>query len=269
MRFAVAVSWLLLGAHPDARFRAGVFLYDAGKYDGAVRLYREILADHPHDAPAVYELALSLVASRKNDEAVALIDAELKSSVAQSPRLYAVLARAYDAKAEPERARAALERGLVAEPESGELHYDLGVHFASREQWPKAIAEFSACARFEPENPSGWWGLGRAYEATRDAPRAAGAYARAALTRAEPMRVKAAAERVRRLTAGPDALARMLGGDEADTYYSAARAAGHLDALAHDLYRLGGDAAAELWCAEHAAELDAWRAWHVARAAAK
>lgn len=268
MPVAVAVAvWLsLLGAHPDPRFRAGVFLHDAGKYDGAIKLYRELLAERPHDAATVYELALSLVANRQPADAIALIDGELKGA-GQSSRLYAVLAQAYGARGDAEGALASLQRGLEVDPTSGELLYNLGVHYGSREKWADAIAAFTACARAEPENPSGWWGLGRAYEAVAEPGRAVGAYTRAALTRAEPLRLQTAAQRVLKLAQGPEALARML--NQGDPYYSAVRAAGHLDALAHEVLRLGGDASAELWCAEHARELDAWRAWQRQRAAAK
>lgn len=263
---AVAVSWLLLGAHPDPRFRAGVFLHDAGKYAAAIKMYRELLADRPHDAATVYELALSLLANQQADDTIALINGELKTA-GQSPRLYAVLAQAYDAKGAPDSARAALLKGIEVDPSSGELLYNLGVHYGSHEKWSDAIAAFTACAHAEPANPSGWWGLGRAYEAVSEPGRAAGAFARAALTRADPRRLKQAAERAVKLAHSPEALSRMLAED--DTYYSAVRAAGHLDALAHEVFRVGGDASAELWCGEHAAEVAAWKAWETRRAAAK
>jgi tetratricopeptide (TPR) repeat protein len=267
MSLAVAVALpltLLFGAHPDPRFRAGVLLHDAGKYAGAITLYRQVLADRPHDAAAVYELGLSLVANRQLDEAIALVDAELKSSVAQTPRLFVVQASAYDGRGEPERAEAALRRGLAADPANPELTYLLGVNQARRERWPEAIAAFAASADADPGNPSGWSGLGRAYEAQHELPRAVAAYARAALTVTDPRRAQAAAARVVALSPSGEALVRTLR-EQGGVFFGEVRAAGHLEALSYEVRRRGGDAAAELWCAEHAAELAAWKRWQERR----
>ncbi|MBL8949387.1 MAG: tetratricopeptide repeat protein [Myxococcaceae bacterium] len=253
----VAVASLSLGAAPDPRLRAGVFLHDAGKLGAAIALYRELLAEHPHEPAAVFELALTLVADRQYDEGITFIEAELKNG-AQSPRLYAVLARAHAAKSQPELSLAALERGLKVAPDNAELLYGLGAHHGAREDWPRAIDALTACARADPESPSGWAGLARAYEATNEPARAVAAQTHAVLARSPPPRVKASAQRVRELASTPSQLARMLK-ESGDPFFGDAPE--HLVALAHDVFRAGGDAAAELWCAEHPREVDAWRAW--------
>lgn len=260
---AVVVVPLLFGASPDPRLRAGVMLHDAGNYEGAIKVYRAILKDRPHDAAAVYELAFTMVAHQENDAAIAFVDQELKSGVAQSPRLYSVQASAFDARGEYAKGEAALRKGLTVEPNNAELAYNLGVNLGTRDRWDEAIEAFSACAAAAPENPSGWWGLGRSYEAMKQKDRAVVAYARAALTRAEKTRLKAAAERVVALSTGPAELARAL---SEDTYFQEARAKGHLEAVAHELRRLGGDASAELWCAENAARVTAYREWAAVKA---
>ena len=261
MSFAVAVVALplLLGVHPDPRFRAGVVLHDSGKLQEAIGLFRAVLKDRPHDPAAVYELSYSLFVAKQYDAAIALNEQELKSGFTQTPRLYAVEANAYDARGDADAAEAALRRGLAVDPKNPELAYNLGVNLGSRERWPEAIAAFRTCADAEPSSPSGWWGLGRSYEAQRESGPALAAYARAALTGAEKTRVKAAAQRVVALSENVEVLIRSLG--EQGMYFSDARAKGHLEALAYELRRLGGDAAAELWCAEHAEKVTAFRSW--------
>lgn len=250
---------LLLGVHPDSRFRAGVVLHDSGKLQEAIGLFRAVLKDRPHDPAAVYELSFSLLAARQFDAAIALIDEELKSGFTQTPRLYAVQANAYDARGDHDKAEATLRKGLQVDPKNPELSYNLGVNLGSRERWPEAIAAFQACADAEPGNPSGWWGLGRSYEAQHENGSAVAAYARAALTNAEKERVKAAAKRVVALSQSTQSLIRAL--SEQGPYFSDAREQGHLEALAYELYRLGGDTSAELWCAEHADRVKAFRTW--------
>lgn len=259
----VAVASLLLGAHPDPRFRAGVVLHDAGKLQESIGLFRAVLKDRPHDPAAVYELSFTLLVAKQYEAAIAVIEAELKSGFTQTPRLYAVQANAYDALGKAELAEAALRKGLKADPKNPELAYTLGVNLGSRERWPEAIAAFQTCADLEPSNPSGWWGLGRAYEAQHDDSAAVAAYARAALTRSERSRIKAAAQRVVALSQSAEGLIRVL--QEQDTWFGAAREQGHLEALAYELRRLGGDASAELWCAEHPEKVTAFRAWFRSR----
>ena len=261
MSLAVAVVALplLLGVHPDPRFRAGVVLHDAGKLEEAIGLFRQVLKDRPHDPAAVYELSYTLLIAKQYQAAIAVVESELKSGVAQTPRLFAVEANAYEAIGKGELAEAALRKGLAADPQNPELTYTLGVNLGSRERWPEAVAAFQACADAEPQNPSGWWGLGRAYEAQQRSEAALVAYARAALTRADKPRIKAAAQKVVALSSSAEALIRVL--TEQGEWFAAAREQGHLEALAYELRRIGGDASAELWCAENAAKVSAFRTW--------
>lgn len=257
---AVAVALpLFLGAHPDPRFRAGVVLHDAGKLQESIGLFRAVLKDRPHDPAAVYELSFTLLVAKQYEAAIAVVESELKSGFTQTPRLYAVEANAYDALGKAELAETALRKGLQADPKNPELAYTLGVNLGSRERWPEAIAAFQLCAEAEPTNPSGWWGLGRAYEAQHDEGAAVAAYARAALTRSEKSRIKAAAQRVVALSSSAEGLIRVLG--EQGSMFGDAREKGHLEALAYELRRLGGDASAELWCAEHPDQVSAFRTW--------
>lgn len=256
---AVVALQLVFTVHPDPRLRAGVMMHDAGKYAEAIKMYRDVLKDRPHDAAAVYELAFSMVEHKEYDAAIALIDHELASAVTQTPRLYVVKARAWDARGDLASAEAALRKGLEQDPGNPELAYNLGVNLATRERWPEAVAAFKACASADPGNPGGWWGLGRTYEAQQQSGEAVVAYARAAMTGADRNRVKAAAERVVALSPDSAALVKQL--ESADTYFSTARDEGHLEALAYDLRRAGGDAAAAKWCAENKSKVDAFRTW--------
>jgi tetratricopeptide (TPR) repeat protein len=311
---------VLSAAPPDERMVRGMKLHDRGEYAAAIELYRAVLKEHPHDPGIVFEIGMSMV-SRQSDyeETIKFVNDELNSGVPQSPRLYLILATAYDGLGDHAKAEDALRRAVKEQPDDPEINFNLGVNLTLQEKWEPASQAFLAAIAKKPDHPTSWRGLAMSYERLNKPMHAMIAWARfATLAPKSPLGQEAAKQastlllsRVRASKSGNITVS-VSGKDGAGeevalgliaaqryvekwkdkndaaffayalgdvvqmsaelapkdphwkvalAFFEEAKAKGHLDALAYDLRRLGGDPAAEVWLVDNAAKDQKYREW--------
>jgi tetratricopeptide (TPR) repeat protein len=185
---------VLSAAPPDERMIRGMKLHDRGDYAAAIELYRAVLKERPHDPGVVFEIGMSMV-SRQSDyeETIKFVNGELNSGVPQSPRLYLILATAYDALNEHAKAEDALRHALKEQPDDPEVNFNLGVNLTMQEKWEPAVQAFLAAIAKKPDHPTSWRGLSMSYEKLNKPMHAMIAWARfATLAPRSPMGQEAA-----------------------------------------------------------------------------
>jgi tetratricopeptide (TPR) repeat protein len=124
---------LLLGfalsafAEESPTLERGIALYDAGRYDEAVAVFRSMLAANPADESAAYELGLTYAA--KGDVAACRAVAEpwSRKKGRFQPAFYVILGNCLDAGGDAKGAIAAYRKGLRLAPEDPQLLYNYSV----------------------------------------------------------------------------------------------------------------------------------------------
>ncbi len=145
---------------PAELVRAGVALYDEGKYDQAVAKYQQALAAAPGNAPAQAELAMTYFALHRHADAVALCQQILQAHPDADPVVYVTLGNSLDATQRPTEALAAYRDGLTRYPDSFILYFNQGVTLAGQGQAAAAVASFQRAVALNPRHASSHMLLG-------------------------------------------------------------------------------------------------------------
>lgn len=143
----------------------GSIYRDGGKYDLAVKSFREVLRLNPNDPSALYEIANAHLYNKKYAEAIkALDELEAKEGIAEElsfqkhqlymqlnkpqeaareleklaeafpeeARYWGILAQFYQQTNNADKAEQAMQRMLLADPDNGQVHYQLSEYYASK-----------------------------------------------------------------------------------------------------------------------------------------
>ena len=109
--------------------RAGIALYDQGRYDEAITRFEEVLMANPDNVSAMYETALTY---SKKGELQKAFDLAGRGAAFHSPALpqfYGLIGNVLDGNGEPQRAVEVYQKGLEVAPNAGTLHYNLAVTY--------------------------------------------------------------------------------------------------------------------------------------------
>jgi predicted Zn-dependent protease len=140
-----------------------------GRFDDAVRIYRELLKVRPEDAGLLMNLGMALAMGGHEEEALA----PLARAVALKPDLVPArlfLGSSYLALGQPEKAIEPLKRVVAARPADAESRRMLADAYALSGRPANAVAELRKVTELAPRLPGGWYALGHAYNAvTQDA----------------------------------------------------------------------------------------------------
>jgi tetratricopeptide (TPR) repeat protein len=160
--FIVAISGISLSAKaqdnssvPDL-IKQGVQLNDQGNYAGAIEKYNEALKIDPDNAQASYELAFSLFASGKSDEAVSYVEKTIKVSTNSSliAASYDLLGSIYDQEHKSDQAIEAYKKGIAVNPKYQRLYYNLGIAQFRNKQYTEAEASAIEAIKLDPKHAS-------------------------------------------------------------------------------------------------------------------
>ncbi|MBF9141754.1 tetratricopeptide repeat protein [Hymenobacter properus] len=139
---------------PGQLVKEGVALHDKQDYTGAVAKYQAVTPGDSSYATAQSELALSLNAAGKHEEAVAAA----KRAIALQPfepQTYNTLASAQEELKQLDAARATYQQGLHLFPYSQSLYYNLGVlEFAQHNRVAPALANLQHSVELHPLHPN-------------------------------------------------------------------------------------------------------------------
>lgn len=160
--FIVAISGISLSTKaqdnssvPDL-IKQGVQLNDQGNYAGAIEKYNEALKIDPDNAQASYEMAFSLFASGKSDEAVSYVEKAIKVSTNSSliAASYDLLGSIYDQEHKSDQAIEAYKKGIAVNPKYQRLYYNLGIAQFRNKQFAEAEASAIEAIKLDPKHAS-------------------------------------------------------------------------------------------------------------------
>ena len=160
--FSLAVASISLSATaqdtsavPDL-IKQGVQLNAQGNYAGAIEKYNEALKIDPDNSQASYEMAFSLFASGKGNEAVSYVEKAIK--VSTNPSLiassYDLLGSIYDQDHKSNQAIEAYKKGIAVNPKYQRLYYNLGIAQFRNKQYAEAEASAIEAIKLDPKHAS-------------------------------------------------------------------------------------------------------------------
>jgi predicted Zn-dependent protease len=139
-----------------------------GRFDEAVRLYRDLLQAIPNDAGLLMNLGMALAMGGHEAEALAPLERALGLNPGLVPaRLF--LGSSYLALGQPEKAIEPLKRVVAARPADVESHRMLAEAYVTSGRPTDAVTELRKVTELAPTLPGGWYALGHAYNAVTQA----------------------------------------------------------------------------------------------------
>lgn len=146
-----------------AILREGNALHDHGDYEGAIARYRKALALDPGNPEALYEMAYSLYAEKKTDQALEAARRGLERPSPIGAAIEMLIGNIQDDLKQPARAVEAYRAGIAMNPRLRLLHFNLGVTCMGLADYAQARSAFEAELDLFPEHASSHYWLGRAY----------------------------------------------------------------------------------------------------------
>lgn len=152
-----------------ARSRAASQAMEAGQFDEAARIYRDLLQTVPDEPGLLMNLGMALAMGGREADAIA----PLQKAVALNPRLIPAqlfLGSSYLARGEAGNAIAPLERVVAAQPSDVESRRMLAQAYSATGRTADAVSQLRRITELTPRSPAAWHALGHAYNAlTQDA----------------------------------------------------------------------------------------------------
>jgi predicted Zn-dependent protease len=150
------------------RSRAATRAMADGRFDEAVRIYRDLLQALPDEAGLLMNLGMALAMGGHENEALAPLERALALKPDLVPaRLF--LGSSYLALGRPEKAIEPLKRVVAARPADAESRRMLADAYAGSGRPEDAVTELRKVAELGPGLPGGWYALGHAYNAVTQA----------------------------------------------------------------------------------------------------
>jgi tetratricopeptide (TPR) repeat protein len=145
-------------ADPAALSRQGAEAMRSGRFDDAVKTYRELVRLVPGNAGLLINLGLALHSAGKHEEAGRQFEAALKLSPKDADAWY-LLGMARLNLNEQKDAMAAFDRALAIQPSHEQARFELGSAYLSAGRPDRALKQFDLL----PESSRKLFGLGRAH----------------------------------------------------------------------------------------------------------
>jgi tetratricopeptide (TPR) repeat protein len=165
--FALAVPLVPAASaeeNAEARIRQAIALHDAGRFDEAIAIYKDVLAKEPSNTFASYELALSL--QGKGDHAqcrtVAAQHADKEGPL--QPAFLTTLGNCLDMGGDHEQAIVTFRKGLTLAPEDPMLLYNLGVTLWGQRKYAESRELLKKELAIAVNHASGHYALGKVFE---------------------------------------------------------------------------------------------------------
>ena len=150
------------------RSRTATRAMQDGRFEEAVRLYRDLLQALPNEAGLLMNLGMALAMGGHEGEALA----PLERALALNPDLLPArmfLGSSYLALGQPEKAIEPLKKVVAARPADVEGHRMLAEAYAMSGRPTDAVTELRKVTELAPGVPRGWYALGHAYNAVTQA----------------------------------------------------------------------------------------------------
>jgi predicted Zn-dependent protease len=150
------------------RSRTATRAMQDGRFDEAVRIYRDLLQALPNEPGLLMNLGMALAMGGHEAEALAPLERALALKPELLPaRLF--LGSSYLALGQPEKAIEPLKRVVAARPADAESRRMLAEAYATSGRPADAVTELRKVTELAPRLPGGWYALGHAYNALTQA----------------------------------------------------------------------------------------------------
>lgn len=151
-------------ADPAARSRAATQAMKEGRFEEAVRIYRELLRPLPDDPGLLMNLGMALAMAGREAEAIAPLERATTLQPAQIPaQLF--LGTSYLALGAPDKAIRPLQRVTAAQPANVEYRRLLARAYSESGRPLEAATQVRQITEIAPTLPAGWYALFHAYNA--------------------------------------------------------------------------------------------------------
>jgi tetratricopeptide (TPR) repeat protein len=133
--------------------KEGIALHDSGDYDGAIRLYEQVLAENPGNVVALYELGFSYSVKKDYRKSLetAYKGAQYKSDLL--PGFYVLIGNNLDVLGEPQKAVEAYKAGIKLQPTDALLHYNLALAYVNLKKPEEARKSLKTALTLNPKHP--------------------------------------------------------------------------------------------------------------------
>lgn len=133
--------------------KEGIALHNQAKYTEAIAKFNEALKNDPDNAYANYEMAFSLYAAKRSNEAIPYLDKATKApSALLSVPAYCLLATIYDEDKLSQKAIDTYNAAIKINPDYPQVYYNLGVAYSRSQQYVEAEASAIEAIRHNPKH---------------------------------------------------------------------------------------------------------------------
>jgi tetratricopeptide (TPR) repeat protein len=152
------------------RLGLGVALYGAGKYDQAIPVFADLLAENPANAMYAELLGRTCTVLTEGEQPkcaalTAYAEQHPKDAVLATYAATSILHQPADS-GQLDLARRLLEAAIRASPSLPEAHYGMGLLLQTESEWPQSIPELQAAIRLRPDYASAHYRLAMALSHT-------------------------------------------------------------------------------------------------------
>jgi tetratricopeptide (TPR) repeat protein len=135
--------------------KQGVAFHNQGKYAEAIDKFNEALKADPDNGYANYEIAYSLYAFKKPNEAIPHLEKADKSTNTElSVAAYVLLASIYDESNQPKKAIEIYNEAIKINPNYPQIYYNLGIAYFRNQQFAEAENSAIEAVKHDPKNAS-------------------------------------------------------------------------------------------------------------------
>jgi len=132
----------------------GVKLHDAGKFEDAIAKYKEALELEPNNSTANYEIAYSLLSTKKTKEAITYLNKLIDGKAPNAASAYDMLGSMYDNEGNTDKAIETYKLGIKAYPEYQGLYYNLAITYVRAGKNEEALQHAAKSLQLNPKHAS-------------------------------------------------------------------------------------------------------------------
>jgi tetratricopeptide (TPR) repeat protein len=151
----------------DAKLLLISLQIQSGQYKKAMKIAKELYKKYPSDCKIIATYGRTLVASEKNEEAIAFLKLH-RTSCFDNPHYTEVLARAYLNEGFYVIAVSLLVKTITMKPGISEFYFLMGKAYYESEDYQKSVKSFERAVALEPKNPLYRCNLGMAHREADD-----------------------------------------------------------------------------------------------------
>lgn len=133
--------------HPRCRYYFALALQAEGRVDEAIAQLNRALAENPHDADSLYQLARLY-----KNASIQAMD-RLKALDPDSFQVHALMGEVYADEQHYPEAIQQYQAALAKRPDAPGLHYAIGIAYWAQDQFDPAAAQFTQALKENPQDP--------------------------------------------------------------------------------------------------------------------